>query len=76
MCIHYFGIFTGTNLSIDVKSLTLVLVIVCKKMCAILLPTISEGGIDFTIPQPARLGFASTLGLRDGKINATLTYGW
>ena len=49
MCIHYFGIFTGTNLSIDVKSLTLVLVIVCKKMCAILLPTISEGGIDFTI---------------------------
>ena len=40
------------------------------------LPTIRSGGIDFTIPQPARLGFASTLGLPDGKINATLTYGW
>ena len=44
--------------------------------CTMILPTMSEGDIDFTIPKPARLGFASTLGLRDGKSNATLTYGW
>ena len=41
-----------------------------------LLPTISEGGIDFTIPKPKGRGEAETRGLRDGKINATRTNGW
>ena len=36
----------------------------------------SEGDIDFTIPKPKGRGEVETLGLRDSKINATLTYGW
>ena len=39
------------------------------------LPTIRSGGIDFTIPQPARLGFASTLVLptiSEGGIDFTI----
>ena len=36
----------------------------------------SEGDIDFTIPKPKGRGEAETRGLRDGKINVTLTRGW